>query len=80
MTLTSELPVFRARLGVSQDVIASSIGVSRQTYSGFETGHKKMSWTMFMALIAVFDLNEATSVMLDQMPGFIQSVRLLTHN
>lgn len=28
MTLTAELPVLRARLGVSQEVLASAIGVS----------------------------------------------------
>lgn len=77
MTLTTELPVLRARLGVSQEVIASDIGVSRQTYSSIETKTKKMSWTIFMALIAVFDLNEATSVMLDQIPDFIQTIREL---
>lgn len=80
LTLTAELPVLRARLGVSQEVMASSIGVSRQTYSAIETGTKKMSWTMLMALIAVFDLNEATSVMLDQMPDFIPSLRRITNN
>lgn len=78
MTLTAELPVLRARLGVSQEVLASAIGVSRQTYSVIETKAKKMSWTIFMALIAVLDLNEATSVMLDQIPGFIQTIRQLT--
>ena len=78
MTLTAELPVLRARLGVSQEVLASAIGVSRQTYSAIETKTKKMSWTVFMALIAVLDLKEATSVMLDQIPDFIQTIRLLT--
>lgn len=78
MTLTAELPVLRARLGVSQEVMASSIGVSRQTYSAIETRTKKMSWTIFMALVAVLDLNEATSVMLDQIPDFIQTIRQLT--
>lgn len=78
MTLTAELPVLRARLGVSQEVLASAIGVSRQTYSAIETKAKKMSWTVFMALIAVWDLNEATSVMLDQIPNFIQTIRQLT--
>lgn len=77
LTLTAELPVLRARLGISQEVMAKSIGVSRQTYSGIETGARKMSWTIFMAIIAVFDLNEATSVMLDQMPDFIQKIRLM---
>lgn len=78
MTLTAELPVLRARLGVSQEVMASAIGVSRQTYSAIETKTKQMSWTIFMALIAVLDLNEATSVMLDQIPDFIQTIRQLT--
>lgn len=78
MTLTTELPVLRARLGVSQEIMASAIGVSRQTYSAIETKTKKMSWTIFMALIAVLDMNEATSVMLDQIPYFIQTIRQLT--
>lgn len=74
MTLTAELPVLRARLGISQEVMASAIGVSRQTYSVIETKTKKMSWTHFMALIAGLDLNEATSEMLDQIPDFIQTI------
>lgn len=78
MTLATELPVLRTRLGVSQEVMAENIGISRQTYSGIETGAKQMSWTVFMALLAVLDMNEATSVMLDQIPDFIQSVRGLT--
>lgn len=80
MTLTAELPVLRARLGISQEVMATAIGVSRQTYSAIETKSKKMSWTTFMALIAVLDLNEATSVMLDQIPDFIQTIRYLIEN
>lgn len=80
MTLTAELPVMRARLGMSQEVLASAIGISRQTYSAIETKSKKMSWTIFMAIIAVLDLNEATSVMLDQIPDFIQTIRKLTEN
>lgn len=78
MTLTAELPVMRARLGMSQEAMASAIGVSRQTYSAIEIRTKKMSWTMFMALIAVLDMNEATSVMLDQIPDYIQTIRQLT--
>lgn len=43
MTLTAELSVHRARLGVFQEKMASSIGVSRQTYSAIEIKTKKMS-------------------------------------
>lgn len=80
MTLTAELPVLRARLGISQQKAANCIGISRQTYGSIETGIRKMSWTVFMALIALFDMNEATSVMLDQMPYFISSVRQITQD
>lgn len=75
MTLTPELPVLRARLGISQEKMAQNIGVSRQTYGGIENGTRKMTWTIFMALIATLDLNEATFVMLDQIPDFIPSIR-----
>lgn len=75
MTLTTELPVLRARLGISQETIAQNIGLSRQTYCAIENGTRKMTWTIFMALVAFFDLNEATSVMLDQIPSFIESIR-----
>ena len=43
MTLTAELPVLRAGLGVSKKVMAFAIGVPRQTYSAIETRVKKMS-------------------------------------
>lgn len=42
MTLTAELPVMRARLGMSQEVMASAIGISRQTYSAIETKSKNV--------------------------------------
>ena len=75
MTLTTELPVLRARLGISQETIAQNIGLSRQAYCAIENGTRRMTWTIFMALVAFFDLNEATSVMLDQIPSFIESIR-----
>lgn len=75
MMLTTELPVLRARLGISQETLAKNIGLSRQTYCAIENGTRRMTWTIFMALVAFFDLTEATSVMLDQIPSFIESIR-----
>ena len=39
--LTYDLPVLRARLGVSQEELAEKIGMSRQTYNAIETGKKE---------------------------------------
>lgn len=58
--LVDELPVFRTKLGTSQDELANMVGISRQTYSSIETKRKKMSWGIFLSLILVFDSNEST--------------------
>ena len=62
-TMIIELPVLRAR-----------IGVSRQTYNAIENGKKKMSWTVFLALFAVFSSDERTLKMLDSIDIFKEGV------
>ena len=74
MTLTRELPVLRARLGMSQEEIARTIGVTRQTYGSIETGKREMSWTIFVALIGFFRQDSQTALMLEQLPGFMDSL------
>ena len=72
--LRNELPVLRARIGLSQESIADKIGISRQTYSRIETGKREMTWTTFMALVAFFQNNNQTAQMLKQMNGFLESI------
>lgn len=67
--LRSELSVLRTKAKVSQEEIASKIGVSRQTFSSIETGKREMSWTVFLALIAFFQNNDSTRQMLDNLEG-----------
>ena len=72
-----ELPVLRARARVSQEIIAEKIGISRQTYSGIETGKREMTWTTFLALLAFFQNNEQTKPMIDQIDGFTKSMTMV---
>ncbi len=65
--LTNELPVLRAKIGVSQDELSNIIGISRQTYSAIETGKRQMSWNTFLSLVLVFGCNAKTSAMIDGM-------------
>lgn len=65
--LMNNLPVLRAKLGISQSEVSSIIGISRQTYSSIETGKRKMTWNVFLSLILFFGCNEGTAVMLDSM-------------
>ena len=69
-TLTYELPVLRARLGISQQELAEKVGTSRQTYNNIETGKKKINWLTFNALIAAFESNDETNAMLEKIDGF----------
>lgn len=66
----SELPVLRAKARVSQEILAEKIGISRQTYSGIETGKRGISWTTFLALVAYFQNNDLTKTMVDSMTDF----------
>ena len=68
--LTEELPVFRAKIGLSQDDLSSIIGISRQTYSSIETKKRKMSWNTFFLLFLVFENNEKTRGLLEAIGAF----------
>ena len=59
--LTEELPMLRAKLGISQENLCDIVGISRQTYSGIETKKKKMSWSVFLPLVMLFTHNEKTA-------------------
>lgn len=74
-TLVEELPVLRAKARVSQETLAERIGVSRQTYSGIETGRREMTWTVFLALVAFFQNNESTKSMLEKLDGFSDGIK-----
>ena len=73
-TLTYELPVLCARLGISQAELAKRVGISRQTYNNIETGKKKINWLTFNALMAVFKSNEETKSMLEKIDRFEHEV------
>lgn len=65
--LTENLPVLRARLGLSQEDLSKVIGISRQTYSSIETMKRKMTWNTFLSLVLFWGCNESTAIMLDDM-------------
>jgi DNA-binding XRE family transcriptional regulator len=62
--MCSNLSVFRAKLDISQDDLATKIGVTRQTISAFESGQRKMPWSIFLALVLLFFRNQLTKRML----------------
>lgn len=62
--LQENLSALRAKANISQEKLATFIGISRQTYYGIETQKKEMTWTIFIALIFYFYNNDLTKEML----------------
>ncbi len=58
--LVQELPTIRTKLGLSQGDLARLIGITRQTYSTFETFRRPMSWSICLALLLIFDNDQRT--------------------
>lgn len=63
--LQENLVALRSKAKLSQEKLAVLIGVSRQTYYGFETRKNKMSWSIYIALMFYFSNMDATKEMLN---------------
>ncbi len=75
--LIEEMPVLRARLGITQEVLAMKVGSSRQTVNSVENRKKEMTWQLFMAIMAVFNHDETTRKMLSDIPGFNEKLNIV---
>lgn len=62
--LVNDLPVLRARIGISQEDIAAKIGVSRQTYNAYEAKKRPIPWSVCIALITFFNSDIKTREMM----------------
>ena len=59
--LTKELPVLRKMAGLTQKDMGDILGVSRQTITNIESGAAKMKWSIFLASMFIFSLDNNTS-------------------
>lgn len=73
--LTDELPVLRAKIGLSQEDVSMIIGISRQTYSAIETKKRKMTWSIALSLILYYEQNESTRLMVEGMGVITDELR-----
>ena len=65
--MTENLPVLRAKLGITQEDLAEKIGISRSTIVSIENKKREMTWNTFLSLILVFTKNEDTNKLLNVM-------------
>jgi len=63
--MSENLPVLRAKMGVTQSELAEIAGISRQTILSVEKKQRPMTWNMFLALLFIFTANEKTAPLVD---------------
>lgn len=71
-----ELPVLRAKIGISQDELAVYVGISRQTLSSIEVGKRDITWHVFLSMVLFFTLQQKTNAYLKQIPEFTDTLRI----
>ena len=62
--MQDNLKILRLKLGVSQEQLASLVGISRFTIMALENKTRKMTWSTFMSLVLIFSKNSETDKML----------------
>lgn len=73
--LTEELPLLRAKIGVTQEELSDMVGISRPTYSAIETRKRKMSWNVYLSLLMCFTQNEKTAPIIDMIGAFPEDLK-----
>lgn len=58
--MSNNLQILRLKVNISQEDLAEMLGVTRQTISALETGQRKMTWTIYLALVLIFLKNKDT--------------------
>jgi DNA-binding XRE family transcriptional regulator len=63
--MTENLRLLRNKLGLTQDVLAGKVGISRQTLVNIENKKREMTWNNFLVLLTVFRAESSTNDLLD---------------
>ena len=82
-TLTKELPVLRKICRLTQQQLGDIVGVSRQTIANIESGRYEMKWSLFLAFMFLFSLDDESAVYLkqcnipfDEVKEWLNSIRM----
>ena len=78
--MTDNLPALRKKLNLSQEELASLIGVSRSTMACIENRKREMSWNTFLSLILIFTKNRETDKLLNVMEIYTDELNDLIKN
>ena len=63
--LVRNLPVLRAKAGITQAQLADCVGITRQTLTAIENGSRKLTWSNYLALCYIFSRSKETAALMD---------------
>jgi len=68
--MVENLPLLRTATSLTQEQLAEKVGVSRQTIIAIEKKKRCLSWTLYLALIAIFIANEKSNELIRNLKIF----------
>ena len=68
--MINNLPILRAAATLTQATLAEKVAVSRQTIVAIETRKRPMPWSLYLALVCVFEQYEKSKKILDSFELF----------
>ena len=68
--MIKNLPVLRAASTLTQAQLAEKLGVSRQTIVSIETRKRQMPWSLYLAMICIFEQYNETHELLAKLEMF----------
>ena len=74
--MVKNLPVLRAAVGLTQEQLGAKLGVSRQTIVAIENGKSPLTWSMYLAMVCVFQNCNESKVLFERLDLFDKSFLL----
>ena len=68
--MVKNLPVLRAAVGLTQEQLGSKVGVSRQTIVAIENQKNPLTWSLYLAVVCVFEQYEESKELVEKLKIF----------
>ena len=73
--LGENLSTIRAKTNISQNELASKLGITRQTITAIETKKRVMQWNTFISLVLLFSRNDEARAIMEFMGIYTSEVQ-----
>jgi len=68
--MVKNLPVLRASVNLTQEQLGAKLGVSRQTIVAIENGKNPLTWSLYLAMVCVFNCFDESDDLIEKLSLF----------